>query len=79
MATERIAYCIGYIGMTLHYHYINLVVPSEGKISNSSVVKEKFKSIPPKVIMLSPRRKFFKIHKTKKESKNYEGQGRNKK
>jgi len=79
MATKRIAYCIGYIGMTLHYYYVDVVIPTEIKIFNSSVVKKKFKPILPKVIMLSPRRKFFKIHKTKKENKNYEGQGKNKK
>ena len=78
MAVERIAYCIGYIGMTLHYHYVYLISPNL-ELSNSSVVKEKFKPITPKNIMLSPRRKFHKPHIKRKNSTNYEGLGKNKK
>lgn len=76
MATEKFYICIGYSGMTLQYHVIEVVKP--GIAGKTPVVEQKFKPIPPKNIMLSMRRKFFRVNKPQKISKNYEGQGKNK-
>lgn len=72
MATEKISFCIGYTGMTLQYHTIEIVIPS-ASISKVGIVKKKFEEKKQKEVMLSPRRKFFQIHKPKnkkRESKN---------
>ena len=53
----------GYMGLTAHYHTIELV-PEKVKISIPSA----FASRQPKVVMLSPRRKFFKKHKSTKSN-----------
>lgn len=42
MATEKITFCIGYVGMTLQYHTIE-VVENNTCILQESIVKEKFK------------------------------------
>ena len=68
MATEKITFCIGYVGMTLQYHTIE-VVENNTCILQKSIVKEKFKRQEKKNIMLSPRRKFFSIHKPKKKKR----------
>ena len=68
MATEKITFCIGYVGMTLQYHTIE-IVEKNTHILQESVVKEKFKRQEKKNIMLSPRRKFFSIHKPKKKKR----------
>ncbi len=78
MPLEKVQFCIGYIGMTLHYHTIYIVVPPK-LINPNRPIPKKFDVVQPKEIMLSPRRKFFKVHKTKKVSTNYEGIGKNKK
>lgn len=68
MATEKITFCIGYVGMTLQYHTIE-VVENNTCILQKSIVKEKFKRQEKKNIMLSPRRKFFSVHKPKKKKR----------
>lgn len=69
MATEKITFCIGYVGMTLQYHTIE-VVENNTCILQESIVKEKFKRQEKKKnIMLSPRRKFFSVHKPKKKKR----------
>lgn len=68
MATEKITFCIGYVGMTLQYHTIE-VVENNTCILQESIVKEKFKRQEKKNIMLSPRRKFFSVHKPKKKKR----------
>ena len=68
MATEKITFCIGYVGITLQYHTIE-IVEKNTHILQESVVKEKFKRQEKKNIMLSPRRKFFSIHKPKKKKR----------
>lgn len=68
MATEKITFCIGYVGMTLQYHTIE-IVENNTCILQKSIVKEKFKRQEKKNIMLSPRRKFFSIHKPKKKKR----------
>ena len=68
MATEKIIFCIGYVGMTLQYHTIE-VVKNNTCILQKNIVKEKFKRQEKKNIMLSPRRKFFSIHKPKKKKR----------
>lgn len=68
MATEKITFCIGYVGMTLQYHTIE-VVENNTCILQESIVKEKFKRQEKKTVMLSPRRKFFSIHKPKKKKR----------
>lgn len=78
MAVETFYFPIGLIGTTMHYKKISVIVPNES-IKNSEIVKNNFKELRKKEIMLSPRRKFFKLHKPKKESKNYEGNGTKKK
>ena len=52
-----------YIGLAAYYHTVELV-PEKVKISIPSA----FNSKQPKVIMLSPRRKFFKKHKATKSN-----------
>ena len=42
MATEKITFCIGYVGMTLQYHTIE-IVEKNTHILQESVVKERFK------------------------------------
>ena len=88
MATEKITFCIGYVGMTLQYHTIEVVenntcilqesiVKEKFKrqeeknthILQESVVKERFKRQEKKTVMLSPRRKFFSVHKPKKKKR----------
>jgi hypothetical protein len=59
----QVSYCIGYIGMTLHYHTITLI-PEQQKIT----LPKSFKKVEPRVIMLSPRRKFYKKHKSTKSN-----------
>lgn len=78
MAVKTFYFPIGFIGMTMHYKKISVVVPNE-PLKASQIIKNNFKEVNKKEIMLSPRRKFFKIHKPIKESKNYEGNGRQKK
>lgn len=68
MATEKITFCIGYLGMTLQYHTIE-IVEKNTHILQESVVKERFKRQEKKTVMLSPRRKFFSIHKPKKKKR----------
>lgn len=68
MATEKITFCIGYVGMTLQYHTIE-IVEKNTHILQESVVKERFKRQEKKTVMLSPRRKFFSIHKPKKKKR----------
>lgn len=68
MTTEKITFCIGYVGMTLQYHTIE-IVENNTCILQKSIVKEKFKRQEKKNIMLSPRRKFFSIHKPKKKKR----------
>ena len=68
MATEKITFCIGYVGMTLQYHTIE-IVEKNTHILQESVVKEKFERQEKKTVMLSPRRKFFSIHKPKKKKR----------
>lgn len=68
MATEKITFCIGYLGMTLQYHTIE-VVENNTCILQKSIVKEKFKRQEKKNIMLSPRRKFFSIHNPKNKKR----------
>ena len=68
MATEKITFCIGYVGMTLQYHTIE-VVENNTCILQKNIVKEKFKKQEKKNIMLSPRRKFFSVHKPKKKKR----------
>lgn len=59
----KVFFFTGYIGLTAHYHTIELV-PEKIKISIPSA----FNSKQPKVVMLSPRRKFFKKHKSTKSN-----------
>ena len=68
MATEKITFCVGYLGMTLQYHTIE-IVKKNTHILQESVVKERFKRQEKKTVMLSPRRKFFSIHKPKKKKR----------
>ena len=68
MATEKITFCIGYVDMTLQYHTIE-IVEKNTHILQESVVKERFKRQEKKTVMLSPRRKFFSIHKPKKKKR----------
>ena len=68
MATEKITFCIGYVGMTLQYHTIE-IVEKNTHILQESVVKERFKRQEKKTVMLFPRRKFFSIHKPKKKKR----------
>ena len=68
MTIEKITFCIGYVGMTLQYHTIE-IVENNTCILQKSIVKEKFKRQEKKNIMLSPRRKFFSIHKPKKKKR----------
>ena len=68
MTTEKITFCIGYVGMTLQYHTIE-IVENNTCILQKSIVKEKFKRQEKKNIMLSPRRKFFSVHKPKKKKR----------
>ena len=68
MATEKITFCIGYVGMTLQYHTIE-IVEKNTHILQESVVKERFKRQEKKTVMLSPRRKFFSVHKPKKKKR----------
>lgn len=68
MATEKIIFFIGYVGMTLQYHTIE-IVENNICILQKSIVKEKFKRQEKKTVMLSPRRKFFSIHKSKKKKR----------
>ncbi len=77
MSMTRVDICLGYVGMTLYYHTIFLFDPPAS--SGTPTVSKKFKTVQSKEIMLSPRRKFFQIHKKNKTSTNYEGQGKNKK
>lgn len=59
----KVFFFIGYVGLTAQYHTIELV-PEKSTFS----VPSKFNSVQPKVIMLSPRRKFFKKHKSTKSN-----------
>ena len=68
MTIEKITFCIGYVGMTLQYHTIE-IVENNTCILQKSIVKEKFKRQEKKNIMLSPRRKFFSVHKPKKKKR----------
>ena len=68
MTIEKITFCIGYVGMTLQYHTIE-IVENNTCILQKSIVKEKFKRQKKKNIMLSSRRKFFSIHKPKKKKR----------
>ena len=68
MATEKIIFCIGYVGMTLQYHTIE-IVEKNTDILQKSIIKERFKRQEKKTVMLSPRRKFFSIHKPKKKKR----------
>ena len=68
MATEKITFCIGYVGITLQYHTIE-IVEKNTHILQESVVKKRFKRQEKKTVMLSPRRKFFSIHKPKKKKR----------
>ena len=65
-------YLIGYIGFVPQYCEIH--TPNTEKIK----IHPKHSSPKPQQdIMLTNRRRFYKIHKTKKISKNYEGTGKN--
>ena len=68
MATEKIIFCIGYVGMTLQYHTIE-IVEKNTDILQKSIIKERFKRQEKKTVMLSPKRKFFSIHKPKKKKR----------
>lgn len=73
MAWQSFTYLIGYVGMTPQYHTINIpVFFVEPKIHPKHSGPK-----PQQNLMLSSRRKFSKVHKTKKVSKNYEGTGKN--
>lgn len=58
MATEKITFCIGYVGMTLQYHTIE-VVENNTCILQESIVKEKFKRQEKKEYNVISKKKVF--------------------
>ena len=58
MATEKITFCIGYVGMTLQYHTIE-IVENNTCILQKSIVKEKFKRQEKKEYNVISKKKIF--------------------
>lgn len=78
MAVEKFTYFVGLVGLTPQYHTLYVNVPD--KIHPVHKKPEAFGKAVQRVeqnLMLSSRRKFYKIHKNKKISENYEGTGKN--
>lgn len=70
MALKTFTYLIGYTGLTPQYHTLYVDIPDKIHPKHS-------RPKPQQNLMLSNRRRFYKVHKTKKVSKNYEGTGKN--
>lgn len=75
MSKQTFTYLIGYIGLIPQY--FQLTVPYFPGDFIEKIHPKHLSSKPQQNIMLSNRRKFYKVHKTKKISNNYEGNGKN--
>lgn len=70
MAVQTLTYLVGYNGFIPQYCEIIFDVPEKIHPKHNS-------PRPQQNLMLTNRRRFYKVHKTKKPSKNYEGIGKN--
>ncbi len=67
---HKFTYLIGYIGFIPQY--CEIIIEKDNKIHPKHSCPR-----PQQNLMLTNRRRFYKVHKTKKISKNYEGNGKN--
>ena len=71
MAVKTLTCFIGFIGLTPYYHTLYYEVPDKVHPKHHS------KNAPRQNLILSNRRKFYKVHRNNKRSRNYEGTGKN--
>ena len=70
MAVKQITYLIGYLGFIPQYHTLTFIV-------NDKIHPKHKQPKPQQNLMLSNRRRFFKIHKPSKKDTSYKGVGKN--